>query len=172
MLHPEHKEYVYVQDILRNIIVIYTGPLFCTWLELLKTGARRSIEHNLYQKEKKKKRKPPAWKWIAFILWLDTLSYFHSSIYLSGRAFMCHFLLSFETSVETMVPLQHFLLFCLCSAKHDGTNEPIKRAGGCAVPGGKPRNWDGLISWKVGLTWDSQQRRLASGKLPWCKTVR
>lgn len=61
---------------------------------------------------------------------------FHSSIYLSGRAFMCHFLLSSETSVETMVPLQHFPLFCLCSAKHDGTNEPIKCAGGCAFPGG------------------------------------
>lgn len=39
-------------------------------------------------------------KWIAFILSLDTLSNFHSSIYLSGRAFMCHFLLSLETSVE------------------------------------------------------------------------
>lgn len=150
---------------------MYIIPLFCTWLELLKTGARRSIEHNLYQKEKKRKN-PAAWKWIAFILWLDTLSYFHSSIYLSGRAFMCHFLLSFETSVETMVPLQHFLLFCLCSAKHDGTNEPIKRAGGCAVPRGKPRNWDGLISWKVGLTGDSRRRRLASGKRPWCKAVR
>ena len=49
---------------------------------------------------------------------------------------MCHFLLSLETSVETVVPLQHFLSFCLCSAKHDGTNEPIKCAGGCAVPGG------------------------------------
>lgn len=49
---------------------------------------------------------------------------------------MCHFLLSLETSVETMVPLQHFLSFCLCSAKHDGTNEPIKCAGGFSVPGG------------------------------------
>lgn len=87
-----------------------------------------------------------AGKWIAFILSLDTLSNFHSSIYLSARAFMCHSLLSLEISVETMVPLQHFLLFCLCSAKHDGTNEPIKCAGGCAVPRGKLRNWDGLIS--------------------------
>lgn len=57
-------------------------------------------------------------------------------IYLSARAFMCHFLLSLETSEETMVPPLRFLLFCLCSAKHDGTNEPIKCAGGCAVPGG------------------------------------
>lgn len=121
--------------------------------------------------KRKEKKNPLALKWIAFLLWLDTLSYFHSSIYLSGRAFMCHFLLSFETSVETMVPLQHFLLFCLCSAKHDGTNEPIKRAGGCAVPGGKPRNWDGLISWKVGLTGDSRRRRLASGKLQWGKAI-
>lgn len=82
---------------------------------------------------------------------------------------MCHFLLSLETSVETMVPLQHFLLFCLCSAKHDGTNEPIKRAGGCAVPGEKWRNWDGLISSKVGLTGDSQLRWLKGEKLPYCE---
>lgn len=38
--------------------------------------------------------------------------------------------------METMVPQQHFLSFCLCPAKHDGTNEPIKCAGGCVVPWG------------------------------------
>ena len=35
--------------------------------------------------------------------------------------------------------------------------------------GGRLRNWDGLISWKVGLTEDSQRRQLQWEKLPECE---